>query len=177
MRYDSATIRRHGGEKVCGEHSAPRQRGWCAGKDPQLVYTGRPGILRGTMSAFQGQVALVTGGGATIGFAISHRRARDGAAVAIVDASHGAAVEAASSLERKFGTRALGVSADVSDESQLSAALHLVARTFSEPDNVFNNAGIMTPRLVSTEDLRADEFDRMIAVRLRGTFLVSRGTL
>ena len=122
-----------------------------------------------------GRLALVTGGARGIGRAISLALARDGADVAAVDLDLAGAEETAA-LVRARGRAARAYRVDVSDEAAVESLFRDVAAGFGrDPDIVVNNAGICrsTPLL----DIRAAEWDAVLAVNLRGTFLVSREAL
>jgi len=112
-----------------------------------------------------GRAALVTGAARGIGRAIAEALAEAGAAVACAD------LQAPSAVAEKLG-RGLALAGDVSKESE---ARRLVAETVSGLggiDILVNNAGIeIDAPLV---DATVEEFDRMIAVNLRGVFLMAR---
>ena len=106
--------------------------------------------------------ALVTGAGAGMGAAVARRLAADGYRVICADLNETAARETAAGLHD-----AEGLAVDVSDQASVRAA---VAACGSELRAVVNSAGILTyaPALrISLED-----FDRVIKVNLRGTFIV-----
>ncbi len=117
---------------------------------------------------FKNQVAFVTGAAGGIGFAAARAFAEAGAAVVITDANEAAAKAAADTLT-KAGHQALGLRCDVSDEAQVAAAIEKTVATFGRLDAAYNNAGIHAPS-VETADARADDFDRVIAVNLRGVW-------
>ena len=118
--------------------------------------------------ALAGRTALVTGAGRGIGRAIALALAREGATVAVNDLAPPEATAA-----ELYGGFALG--ADVADEGQVLALFAELDRRFGDRgrlDIVVNNAGITRERpLLETA---AADFDRVLAVNLRGTFLVGR---
>ena len=127
------------------------------------------------MGVLEGRTALVTGSGRGIGRAIALAFAAEGADVAIND--HGRmdeAREVARQIEA-LGRSALVVEADVSREEPVAAMVERVLEGFGRIDILVNNAGIAT--LARVEQMDVDLWDRMIAVHLRGTFLVTRSVL
>jgi meso-butanediol dehydrogenase / (S,S)-butanediol dehydrogenase / diacetyl reductase len=122
------------------------------------------------MSRFAGKVLLVTGGGSGLGAATAARFAAEGGAVAVADLDGAAARGVAASLPS-----AAGLVCDVSDEASVGAAVAAVWDTFGRLDCVFNSAGFV--RFTPIEELSLDEWNRMLAVHLTGTFLVCRAVL
>ena len=116
------------------------------------------------------RVAFVTGGGSGIGKAIAHRLAAEGACVVVADID----ADSAEIVARELGSPdvAIGVAADVTDESQVAAALQRAVLAFGGVDLVVNNAGlsISKPLLETT----AADWDLQHDVMARGSFLVSR---
>ena len=119
-------------------------------------------------TSFQNSVAFVTGAAGGIGFATAQAFAEAGAAVAITDINEAAAETAADALN-KAGHKALGLRCDVSDESQVAAAIEQTVSTFGRLDAAYNNAGLHAPS-IETADALAEDFDRVIAVNLRGVW-------
>ena len=121
-----------------------------------------------------GKVALITGSCSGIGLGVARAFAREGAAVVINHPTPGEAEAAASAVRsiQAEGGRAVAVQADVSLEAECE---HLVARcidAFSRVDILVNNAGIAAAAPV--EAIPVAQWDRVIAVHLRGTFLMTR---
>ena len=121
-----------------------------------------------------GKVALVTGAARGIGRGIALRFAAEGARVGIMDLDADACQAVADDITRKGG-RALEVHADISDPAQVGAAQAKLAEQFGVVDALVNNAAVM-PAGAIHETAIAD-FDRCLAVNLRGTFLVSRALI
>ncbi|MBE9505853.1 MAG: SDR family oxidoreductase [Chloroflexi bacterium] len=118
---------------------------------------------------FKDKTVLVTGGGRGIGRAIAVGFAREGASVAI-NAAHLSSAEEAAQIAREFGGGVIAIEADVSDEAQVNAMVDRVVAEFGSLDIQINNAGISHPLVPLVEQDTAD-FDRTIAINLRGTYL------
>jgi len=114
-------------------------------------------------------VAIVTGAAEGIGWATAQALARDGYRVALLDLSdHTVQARAA-----ELGAVHLGLACDVSSEAAVTQAVAAVQARFGRIDVLVNNAGI-GDQSGSTVDQNAEAFDRVLAVHLRGTFLMSR---
>jgi 3-oxoacyl-[acyl-carrier protein] reductase len=122
------------------------------------------------MSTTQNKVALVTGAARGIGRAIALRLAQDGFAVVVNFAGN---TEKASEVVQRIaaaGGTALAVQGDVSDPAAMQALFERTQRQFGRLDVVVHNAGIAAVAPIIEQDLVA--FDQIIAVNLRGTFIV-----
>jgi glucose 1-dehydrogenase len=112
--------------------------------------------------------ALITGAGSGIGRAIALAYAGQGAGVAAADIQAEAA-EATAHQIRAAGGRAIAIAADVSDAAQVQAMLDAALREFGRVHVLVAAAGIATVRHFL--DLPEDEWDRVLAVNLKGLFL------
>ncbi|MFM7067214.1 MAG: SDR family NAD(P)-dependent oxidoreductase [Gammaproteobacteria bacterium] len=124
-----------------------------------------------------GRIALVTGSSSGIGRGVALAFAREGAAVAINHPGPAEAAAAQAVVEEieALGGRAVVVPADVSDEHQVAAMVMATERQLGPIDILVNNAGIAAAGAV--HELEPAIWDRVIAVHLRGTFLVTRAVL
>ncbi|HYO86932.1 MAG TPA: 3-oxoacyl-ACP reductase FabG [Dermatophilaceae bacterium] len=117
------------------------------------------------------RVAIVTGAARGIGAEISRRSAADGMAVAVVDLDESACEPVVAQIEAAGG-RALAVGLDVSDEAGVQAAVQRVSSELGDPTVLVNNAGITRDNVL--HKMTVEEWDTVMAVHLRGPFLLSR---
>jgi NAD(P)-dependent dehydrogenase (short-subunit alcohol dehydrogenase family) len=117
---------------------------------------------------FSGKVALVTGAAAGMGLATARAFAGAGAAVVLADFKEDA-VKAAAETLAAAGHKALAVRCDVSDDAQVAAMVGRAVAAFGRLDAAFNNAGVMA-RIAPTADSTREDWDRVIAVNLRGVW-------
>jgi NAD(P)-dependent dehydrogenase (short-subunit alcohol dehydrogenase family) len=114
--------------------------------------------------------AIVTGAGSGVGRASALRFAEEGAKVICADLDGDSAKETVRLVEAAGGVGA-AVTADVSKEDDVIAAVGAVVEQFGRLDIVFNNVGIPTPRLGMTfEEHTAADFERLFAVNVGGVF-------
>ncbi|WP_194818124.1 3-oxoacyl-ACP reductase FabG [Nocardia sp. XZ_19_385] len=119
------------------------------------------------------RTAIVTGSARGIGAATARRLAADGFAVAILDLDESACKTVVSEIEAAGG-KALAVGVDVSDEQSAEAAVQRVADELGAPTVLVNNAGILRDNLLFKMSLA--DWDSVMNVHLRGSFLMSRAT-
>ncbi|MFE1167097.1 SDR family oxidoreductase [Nocardiopsis sp. NPDC058789] len=117
------------------------------------------------------RVAIVTGAARGIGAATAERLAREGRAVAVLDLGEADAQRVADRITEAGGT-AVAVGCDVSDEDQVSTAVDTVAERLGPPAILVNNAGVLRDNLLFR--MSADDWDTVLGVHLRGSFLMSR---
>jgi 3-oxoacyl-[acyl-carrier protein] reductase len=117
------------------------------------------------------RVAIVTGGARGIGAAISARLAADGFAVGVIDLDEAAC---AGTVERITGAggRALAVGANVADPAAVQAGVERIAAELGPPVVLVNNAGVIRDNMLFK--MTEDDWDTVLAVHLRGAFLMSR---
>jgi len=119
-------------------------------------------------------IALVTGAGSGIGAAVAERLAADGHKVAVNDL-HLSSAQASADRICVAGGEALAFAADVSDEAAVSQMFKDIKAAYDAPQIVVNNAGFahQAPFL----DIKPADFDRIFAVHVRGTYLVTLACL
>lgn len=120
------------------------------------------------MGLLDTRVALVTGAGRGIGKAIASALAREGSVVAVTDVDKEAAQVVAQELNAT-GCQAIALALDVSDRESVQQAVAQVDSRWGRTDILVNNAGICSQR--SFEAINEAEWDRMMAVNLKGAFL------
>jgi NAD(P)-dependent dehydrogenase (short-subunit alcohol dehydrogenase family) len=128
-----------------------------------------------TLKGLEGKVAVVTGAAGGIGQAVSLRLAAEGAQVVVVDLDEVAAKVVADSLGAT-GTQAVAVGADVSTEDGTEAWMDAALSSFGRVDLFHANAGVEGP-LAALPDYPVAEFDRIVAVNVRGVFLGVRAVM
>jgi 3-hydroxybutyrate dehydrogenase len=122
-----------------------------------------------------GKVAVITGGGRGIGRGIARRFASEGAKV-VVAARTAAEIEAVAAEIRGEGGQAIALPTDVADEQQCGHLVRTAEAQYGRIDILVNNAGEYGPVKPVEEILPAD-WDRVIAVHLRGAYLLTRAVL
>ena len=138
------------------------------------------------MKGLQDKVAVVTGGSSGIGQAIAIRLGEEGAHVAInyVGRPEGAistreaiehGVEICMKKMTEAGGRPILVAADVSDEQAVDQMFERVMSEYGRLDILVNNAGIQIAE--DSDELSAADFDKVLAVNLRGAFLCARAAV
>jgi 3-oxoacyl-[acyl-carrier protein] reductase len=120
------------------------------------------------------RVAIVTGGGQGIGRAICLTFAREGARIAIAEQNR-ASAEAVAEEVRAFGIGAIAIHTDVSDGDAVRVMVSQTLSTFERIDILVNNAGIFSHTPI--EECTEAEWDRIMAVNLKGPFLCSQAVM
>ena len=121
---------------------------------------------------FAGKSALVTGSSRGIGRSIAIRLAQEGADVAVHHRdSEDRARKVCAEIE-SLGRKAVVVQADVTDRQRVNAMAEEIVASLGSIDLLVNNAGELGAGNKSFDELSGDDWDRIIAVNLTGTFNV-----
>ena len=120
-----------------------------------------------------GQVALITGGEGSVGRATARAMVREGGRVVLA----GIAPDGLAAARLEFGDEvAAVVRTDVTDAASVRAAVSATVARFGRLDVVFSNAGIAGV-IAPVAEYPDDEFDRVLAVHVRGSFLTCKYSL
>jgi 3-oxoacyl-[acyl-carrier protein] reductase len=120
------------------------------------------------MTSERSRAVLVTGAGSGIGRAIAEKLAKDGERVVVNDLKGETADEVVARI-KESGGEAAAAPGDVSDPESVQRIVEAAREAYGPPEILVNNAGFLQQKRFV--DLTVDDFDRMIAVHLRGTFL------
>lgn len=127
------------------------------------------------MSKLKDRVAIVTGGAQGIGAAYARALGAEGAMVAIADLLDCTAV---AKEIKAAGGRAMAITVNVADEASTRAMARSVAEHFGRIDILVNNAAIYASlQLRSFEEIEVAEWDKVMAVNVRGPFLCARAVV
>ncbi|MFD6218232.1 3-oxoacyl-ACP reductase, partial [Nocardia salmonicida] len=124
-----------------------------------------------TQISLEGRVAVVTGAGAGLGRAEALALASAGAAVVVNDLTEDAAAETIAAI-RELGGKAEFVGGSIAERSTADALVSTAQESLGGLDIVVNNAGITRDRMLF--NMSDEDWDAVIAVHLRGHFLLTR---
>lgn len=125
---------------------------------------------------FAHQVAIVTGGADGIGKAIAGRLAAEGATVVLFD-TNALTLDRTVADFRQRGYATSGQVVDISQETPVAEAVAQVGQTFGRLDIMVNAAGIVGPTSTRITDYPVEDYDRVCAINLRGSFLMTKYAL
>jgi 3-oxoacyl-[acyl-carrier protein] reductase len=123
----------------------------------------------------RGRVVAITGAASGIGAVAAREFAQQGAKVALVDIAPAQAETLAADL-RAAGHAAQHVHCDISDEASVQVAIASITATFGGLDVLVNCAGGYT-KMLAIEQMPVEEFDKVIALNLRGAFLICKAAI
>ncbi len=127
------------------------------------------------MEDLLGKISIVTGGVMGIGREIALRLARDGSDIAVVDIEKEGGQKAADEV-RSMGRKSVFLEVDVTRWDQVRAMVDGVLKHFNKVDILVNSAGIVGP-IVPLWEYSVEDWDRVMAVNLRGTFLCCKAVI
>jgi NAD(P)-dependent dehydrogenase (short-subunit alcohol dehydrogenase family) len=119
----------------------------------------------------EGRTAVVTGGGSGIGRATAILLSRNGARVVVADVDTVGGPETVREIKKSHG-QAIFVETDVSRKADVNRLMGTAVSKFCSIDILFNNAGIPGPHSIT--DTSEEEWDRVLAINLKGVFLCSK---
>jgi 3-oxoacyl-[acyl-carrier protein] reductase len=125
------------------------------------------------------RVIIVTGGGLGLGKAYCERLAQEGASIVVADINADAAESVAAELRAAEG-EAIAVPTDVTSQDATEAMVRATLERFGHVDALVNNAGMYQRPAVTRgpfEEIAVEEWDRVMSVNLRGTFLCARAVV
>lgn len=137
---------------------------------PPSIFPDTNSVQVPLSTRFEGKVLLATGGGSGLAAATARRFAAEGGRVAVLDLDGGRAESVASELDGS-----VGIACDVADESSVQAAVAEARERLGRLDCVLNAAGFV--HFAPVEELAVEDWNRMLAVHLTGTFLACKTTL
>src|ERR671915_110993 len=126
------------------------------------------------MAPERSRIALVTGAGSGIGRSIAEKLAQNGERVVVNDVNPETANEVVAGI-KEWGGEAAAAPGDVSDAESVQRIVAATHEAYGSPEILVNNAGFLQQKRFV--DVTGEDFDRMISVHLRGTFLCTRAVL
>ncbi len=126
------------------------------------------------MEELKGRVVLVTGGGRGLGEAVCQTLSSAGASIVVADIRPDLAEKVAQAIQAS-GKEAIALPLDVTNEEQAEDAVKKIVAKSGRLDALINNAG--TDVTLSIEELSITDWDRVLAVNLRGPFIMSKFAL
>jgi NAD(P)-dependent dehydrogenase (short-subunit alcohol dehydrogenase family) len=127
------------------------------------------------MNDLANRIALITGAGGGIGRLTAHRLAANGAAIAAVDLNEAAASNTATDVSNQHHVKTVALAVDVSSSSSVTQMRETVEQELGPVNILVNAAGFL--QLGGILDVSETDWDQMMAVNLKGVFLVTQSLL
>ncbi len=121
------------------------------------------------------RVAIVTGGSKGLGKAMAEGLASAGANVVLLSRTGDESQAAAEEIQNSYGTQALGLAVDVTNEEQVNAAVEKTLNQFGKVDVLINSAGINIRGAI--EDLSLEEFKQVQDTNVTGTWICNKAVI
>jgi 3-oxoacyl-[acyl-carrier protein] reductase len=128
------------------------------------------------MTDFKGQVALVTGAADGLGKGIARKLGSLGAKLILVDSNPSMLNKTIAELDA-IVDEITGITADISDENEVKRIINTSVDRYQKIDIMVNCAGIIGPTNTKIINYTVDDFDKVYAVNLRGSFLMTKYTI
>ena len=125
---------------------------------------------------FSNQIALISGGAEGLGKAIAHRLADEGASLVLIDQNQDVLNKTMSEMEAK-GINVKGFKADVSNDRDIASVFEKIENECGKLDIAINSAGIVGPTKINIVDVDVEDFNRVQAVNVTGSFLITKYSL
>ena len=126
------------------------------------------------MKRFEGKVVIVTGAASGIGKSVMIRLASEGAKVVGADLNE---AKLKTAVGQAAESSAIGLSCDVADERSINTMVSEVIDRFGAIHVLVNNAGIGNPRRAKLHEHATEDWDRVMAVNVRGAYLMQRAVI
>jgi NAD(P)-dependent dehydrogenase (short-subunit alcohol dehydrogenase family) len=120
---------------------------------------------------------VVTGGASGIGLEVARELARLGGVIGILDLDEEKARSTAFLLRRDYSCKSASAAANVVDAAGVQAAFEKLGSRIGPIGVLVNCAGIMTPRMVPLTEMPISDFEDMLNVHVKGTFICSQASL
>lgn len=128
------------------------------------------------MKRFEGQIAIIAGGADGIGKAVAERIASEGGTIALFDINEELLYKTVNSFKEQ-AYNVSGYTVDVASEEKVKKGIEEIEATYGKIDIMVNSAGIVGPSNTYITEYPVEEFDKVYAVNLRGSFLMTKYVL
>ncbi len=127
------------------------------------------------MKRFEGKKVVITGAASGIGRATADRIAQEGGAIALMDVNAEGVERAAKEVASQYGVKALAYAMDVTNSAQVTETINKAAADLDGLDTLLHIAGAL--KTFRTHEMTDEDWHRIIAINLHGTFYVNRASL